>query len=111
MGAYVESFERAYRRNVLVRRWDDRLLDFGVGVHGVTTDDVDGGTKALIEHAYWENVEAQGGDGVVHGDSPITRVAYYVDESGAWRGPDEEPVDEESAPDPREVGEPVACFE
>lgn len=111
VAAYVEAFERAYRRNALFERWGERLVGFGLSSHGVSTADADGGTRATFEYNYWENVEDEHGDGVIHGDSPMLRVVYYVDESGAWRAEDESPADEGSTPDARAAGDPVACFE
>lgn len=108
--AYVKEFERAYRRNELVERWGKRLVGFGMGSTGVSTEAVDDGVEALVEYVYWEEVEEKHGDGIVHGDSPILRVAYYVDGTGAWRAEDEAPADTETVPDPRAEGDRVACF-
>lgn len=105
VAAFVEEYERAYRRNGLLADHGRSLIAQMSAFHWTHTlaaDDDAGVGRA--QYAYSESVEQA--DGVVVGDSPILAVTYYVDDSVVVRAQDtgERENRDVLEPDPWETG-------
>lgn len=102
----VDSFERAYRRNLLLREHGRFLIEQSFDVDWVQALVV-GEDAAIgrIQYRYSESID-QGGE-VVIGDSPTIVASYYLDESLVVRAEDKGRREQrdELDPDPWETGE------
>lgn len=109
--AFVEDFEAAYRRNLLVQRWGENLTGFGFSTSATWTADARSAAGvAGVEYTfYYETGRPE--ETVVHADSPYHTAVYYVDDSVALRAHREGSRSRGDDPDPREDGDEVACYE
>jgi hypothetical protein len=102
---FVESYERAYRRNDLLGRRGSALVTQGFSFDWSETiaADEEAGV-GRCQYRYDETTED--GDGVIVGDSPTTVVTYYVDDSMLVRTEATGEADErdELDPDPWRTG-------
>ncbi len=104
---FAESFERAFRRNGLVREHGGDLVEFGFTTDETWTENApDDGGVAGVEYRYHYTLR----DGVI-ADSPTNVAVYYVDASVAVRAHARGRRDAGTEPDPMEEGVTVACFD
>lgn len=109
---YVREFEEAYRRNDFIATYGAETAGFDFEFDTRQTDEVESDAErdaVLVSLVYHLTTETRR-----NAESPeqYTRVTYYVDENivlrARYRGIADGPAFE---PDPRDAGEPVACFE
>lgn len=102
---FVESHERAYRRNGLLARWGSAVVSQGFEFDWtVTLNTNEGAGIGRCQYRYnWTTKE---GDDYTVGDSATIVVTYYVDDSMIVRAEDTGRVERrhELAPDPWESG-------
>lgn len=109
---YALEFERAYRRNDVLESYgsESGTFEFEFRSRRMTTVESESANDAALVAIVY-NVTV-GTRQTTHPPERDTRVTYYVDESIALRarytGLANDP---EFDPDPREVGDPVACFD
>ena len=110
---YVLEFERAYRRNMFLETYGAEADRFEFRFQERQIDGIESDTEmeaVLASIVYDLTTSTRQTDASTERD---TRVTYYVDENvvlrARYRGglADEPSFD----PDPRDAGEPVACFE
>jgi len=105
--SYVESFERAFRRNSLVREHDGGLVEFGIGDQETWTKSAPAGAGvAGIEYTF-HYTDRRG----TIADSGMNLAVYYVDTSVAVRAHERGRREDGTHPDPWEDGVTVACFD
>lgn len=109
--AYVEDYEAAYRRNLLVQRWRGNMTSFGFSTSATWTADArsEAGVAGVEYTFYYETGRPE--ETVVHADSAYHTTVYYVDGSVALRAHREGSRTRGDVPDPREDGHEVACYE
>ncbi|MDQ2050866.1 hypothetical protein RBH26_10260 [Natronolimnohabitans sp. A-GB9] len=112
VGTFVHEFETAYRRNEFIEEYGAQTRSFEFRLedrHAETIDSTSERDAVLASIVYTLSTATR------HDEFPPerdTRVTYYVDENVVLRarygGIANEP---EFDPDPRDSGDPVACFE
>lgn len=108
---YVQAFERAYRRNVLVQQEREDLVRFTFALQETRTYDVPVEAAVVrVQYQYSWTVEEDGRMSIA--DSPNIFATYYVDRSVVLRAVDSGIRDDPDAldPDPWQSGHPVACL-
>lgn len=80
VGAFVESYERAYRRNGLLAEYGGSLIDQGTAVDWVRTLDATT-TAGVGQLQYRYSATIDEGEEIVVSDSPTVVATYYVDDS------------------------------
>lgn len=109
---YVREFEEAYRRNAFIEDYGSEAAGFDFEFDTRQTDEVESDAEreaVLVSVVYHLTTETRQ---TAPTSEQYIRVTYYVDENIALRarysGIAEGPAFD---PDPRDAGEPVACFE